>query len=69
MPSLHEYTINYKGGATQTITCTGPVSQGEWLVFADGSGEIMRVRAEGVVSVTREGTPEPTKSAPKVATA
>lgn len=67
MSSLNEYTINYRGGATQTITCTGPVPQGEWLVFADGSGEIMRIRAEEVVSVSRKGTPEPTKRAPRTA--
>jgi hypothetical protein len=67
MGSLREYNITYKGGATQKINCTGPQPSGDWLVFGDGSGEILRVRASDVESVTRDGTPDREKHSPRTA--
>lgn len=63
--ALREFKIIFKGGATQTVEeTTGPSVHGDWLTFADGGGEILRVRADDVESVSRPDVPERTKRAP-----
>jgi hypothetical protein len=60
---MPNYKITYTDGTTHTITTGGdPRPQGEWLVFLDGTGELLRVRAEEVKSVARDGVPERQKS-------
>jgi hypothetical protein len=65
--SANEYKITYRDGATQTFATSGPQPQGEWLIFLDGIGEQIRVRAEEVESVIRVGTPERTSGTIKAA--
>jgi hypothetical protein len=60
---MRSYKIIFKDGTTQTVKAgSGPHAQGDWLVFSDGSGELLRVRAEDVESVIREGVPERERS-------
>ena len=65
--SLNEYTIYYADGTTRTLTCTGPAPQGDWIIFADGTGELLRDRAIEVVSIARAGVPERTGKTAKAA--
>lgn len=52
--ALQEFKIIFKDGSTQTVTAGGsPVPQGGWLVFADGSGEVLRVHGDEVESISR----------------
>lgn len=44
--------IAYRDGSTQMVKATVPVPDGTWLVFADGTGEILRVPAADVHSVS-----------------
>ena len=64
---MREYEINYLDGTTQTFASTGPQLQGDWLVFGDGAGELLRVRAEEVQSVSSAGLTERTSAIPKAA--
>jgi hypothetical protein len=65
--AMQEYKINYVDGTTQVFPSTGPQAKGDWLVFADGSGEQLRVRADQVESVIRDDIPERTGQSPKAA--
>jgi CO/xanthine dehydrogenase Mo-binding subunit len=47
------FKINYVDGTSQVLTSTGPMMAGDWMVFSDGVGEILRIRADHVVSVER----------------
>jgi len=54
--ALQTFNIKFKDGSTQTVTAGGaPHTQGDWLIFADGSGEVLWVRAAEVESVSRPG--------------
>jgi len=62
---VQEFKINYLDGTTQMVTSGhGPAVSGDWLVFTDGSGEVLRVRAAEVDSVGRPGIPERTGRTP-----
>lgn len=65
--SLQTYKITFKDGSTQKVTCSAPGQYGDWLVFGDGTGEILRVPAKDVESVSRDGTPDREKRAPRTA--
>ena len=41
--------------------------QGAWIIFADGTGELLRDHAAEIVSVARVGVPERTGKAAKAA--
>lgn len=56
--SLITYKITFKDSSTQMVTCIGPNQIGDWLTFGDGTGEILRVPAKDVESVSRDGTPD-----------
>jgi hypothetical protein len=62
--AMPDYKISYLDGTTQTLTTPGPKIQGEWLVFQDGSGIQLSVRANEVESVIRVGIPERTGQTP-----
>jgi hypothetical protein len=64
---MREYRINYLDGTTQAFASTGPQLQGDWLVFGDGAGELLRVPAEKVQSVSSAGLPERASATPKAA--
>lgn len=51
--ALLNFKITYKDGSTQTVTAAGSQPQGDWLVFLDGTGEVLRVPAADVESVAR----------------
>jgi hypothetical protein len=65
--ALQTYKITFKDGSTQTVTSLSPGTSGDWLVFGDGSGEVLRVPAKDVESVSREGTPDRERRAPRTA--
>ena len=65
--AMQDYKINYTDGTTQTFPTVGPRLHENWLVFEDGAGEQLRVRAEEVESIIRVGTPERTGQTPKAA--
>lgn len=65
--SLTDFKITYHDGATQEVTAAGSQPQGDWLVFTDGSGEVLRVHSAEVQSVRRDGVPDRQKRAPKTA--
>ena len=65
--ALQTYNIKFKDGATQTITSLSPGISGDWMIFGDGSGEILRVPAKDVESVSRDGTPDREKRSPRTA--
>jgi hypothetical protein len=50
--ALKQYKITYKDGSTQMVSSTSPATQGSWLVFDDGTDEILRVPAADVESVS-----------------
>jgi hypothetical protein len=52
--ALLKFNITYKDGATQTVTAAGSRPEGNWLVFVDGTGEVLRVPAADVQSVARD---------------
>lgn len=56
--ALYKYKISYNDGTAQTVTCDRPAVQGDWLLFGDGSGELLRVKAADVSSVNRAETPD-----------
>jgi hypothetical protein len=56
--ALQNYKIKFKNGATQMVTSGAPAASGTWLVFGDGSGEVLRVPAADVESVSRDGVAE-----------
>ncbi len=62
---LNNYKITFKDGSTQLVTSSNPGQSGDWLVFADGSGEALRVQATDVESVSRDGTPDREKGTPR----
>lgn len=64
---MQSYKIAYRDGTTQTFPTVGPRLHENWLVFEDGVGEQLRVRADEVESVIRVGTPERTGEIPKAA--
>ena len=64
--ALQQFKIKFKDGATQTLTAAGVGVQGNWLVFSDGSGEVLRVPEKDVESVSRDDVPDREKRAPKV---
>jgi len=49
------------------VTCGAPGVSGDWMIFGDGSGEILRVPAKDVESVSRDGIPDREKRAPRTA--
>ncbi len=51
--ALLEYKITFRDGSTQQVTASRQGVSGNWLVFLDGSGEILRVPAADVESVSR----------------
>jgi hypothetical protein len=53
--ALLDFKVTFKDGAIQKVKAVGPRVQGDWLVFADGSGELLCVPAKDVESVSREG--------------
>jgi hypothetical protein len=65
--ALHQFIIKFKDGSKQRVQASSPGQFGDWLVFADGSGEVLRVPAKDVESVSREGTPERERRAPRSA--
>jgi hypothetical protein len=65
--ALLDFTITFKDGSTQKVKAINPGQHGDWLVFGDGSGEILRVPAKDVESVSRDGTPERERRAPRSA--
>jgi hypothetical protein len=52
--ALLQFKIKFKNGSTQTVTATNPGVYGNWLVFGDGSGEVLRVPEKDVESVSRD---------------
>jgi hypothetical protein len=65
--TLLTYKITYKDRSTQEVTSGAPGVHGDWLIFSDGTGEILRVPAKDVESVSRDGTPERQRYAPRTA--
>jgi hypothetical protein len=63
--ALQQFKIKFKGGSTQTVTATSPSVYGNWLVFTDGTGEVLRVPEKDVESVSRDDVPDREKQAPK----
>jgi hypothetical protein len=64
--SLTTYKITFKDGSTRIVTSLSPGVYGNWLVFSDGAGEVLRVPEKDVESVGRDGTPEREKRVPRV---
>ena len=64
--AMQEFKITFKDGSTQDVTAGGaPQPQGEWLVFGDGIGEVLRVRGSEIESIGRPDVAprqKPTKS-------
>ena len=67
--SLSKYKITFRNGSTQQVTCSDQGPQGDWLVFADGSGIVLRVPAADVESVQREDVADSTQRRVKSASA
>jgi hypothetical protein len=65
--ALLAYKITFKDGSTQKVTCAAPGQYGDWLVFSDGTGEVLRVPAKDVESVGRDGVPDRERRAPRTA--
>jgi hypothetical protein len=65
--ALQTYKIKFKDGSTQTVTSLSPGVSGNWLIFGDGSGEVLRVPEKDVESVGRDDTPEREKHAARTA--
>jgi hypothetical protein len=65
--ALLDFKITFNDGSTQKVKSTNPGVYGDWMVFGDGSGEILRVPAKNVESVSRDGTPDREKHAPRTA--
>jgi|SRR5580700_5899726 hypothetical protein len=62
-----KYEINFDDSSTQTFEASHVKTEGEWLVFHDGVGEVNRVRAAEVSCVNRVGLPERTSPNSKAA--
>jgi hypothetical protein len=54
------YEINFDDNSTQTFEASHVKTEGEWLVFHDGVGEVNRVRAAEVSCVNRVDLPKRT---------
>jgi len=65
--ALQELKIKFKSGATQTIKSNTPQPNGTWLVFQDTDGEVLRVPANDVESVSRVGVAEREQPSPAIA--
>lgn len=65
--ALQTYKIKFKDGSTQIVTSGAPGVYGDWLVFADGTGEVLRVPEKDVESVSRDDVPDREKRAPRTA--
>ena len=48
-----EFKINYQDGTGQTLTSKSPMIEGDWMVFRDGTGEILRLRTAEIDGVER----------------
>ena len=55
--SGRHYEINFEDNTVQTVDSQSVKTEGEWLVFLDGVGEVLRVRAAEVSNVARTGIP------------
>jgi hypothetical protein len=51
--ALEEYKIAYRDGSTQQVTAAQHAPQGEWVIFVDGDGLVLRVPAADVKSISR----------------
>ena len=56
--ALPEYKITFKDGSTQTVNAAQQGTRDGWLIFIDGTGEVLRVPSDDVESVARGGVPE-----------
>jgi len=52
---MHDFKITYRDGSTQTVKATDHQPQGDWIVFTDGLGIVLRVPSKDVLSIAREG--------------
>jgi hypothetical protein len=62
--ALTQFKIQYRDGNTQEVTAVRPLRDGDWLVFADGSSEVLRVPGAEVESVRRDDVEDRTRHAP-----
>ncbi len=50
---MQDNKIDYMDGTSQTLKSNSPKVEGEWMVFTDGSGIVLTVRAADVAQVSR----------------
>jgi hypothetical protein len=61
---MHEFKITYRDGSTQTITAAEHRAEGDWIVFYDGSGQVLRVPSKDVLSIGRGDVAERVTAGP-----
>jgi hypothetical protein len=58
MASLQEFKISYRDGSSQTVQATRHDAEGKWIVFYDGSGQVLRIPDADVRSIGRADVAE-----------
>jgi hypothetical protein len=58
---VQEFKITYRDGATQTVKAEQHIPQGEWVVFTDITGIVLRVPSKDVQSIARAGVEDRTE--------
>ncbi len=58
---MPDFKITYRDGTTQPVSAEQHQPQGDWVIFTDLEGIVLRVPSKDVQSIAREGVADRTQ--------
>ena len=64
---MPDFKISYRDGGTQIVAANDHQPQGDWVVFTDSEGIVLRVPSREVLSIARAGVADRVVPGPMIA--